>query len=682
MINKTQNSFSSGIISTELLGRIDFEKIKSGLRQCENFIVRPVGGVQFAEGTTYVTDAIEVSRLIPFIESKAATFCLEFSDRLIRVINETGEVARVETTFLESEIDLIKYAQYKNQLFLVHENHCPSVLEHTESGWSLRNLRFNGSFVDNSMITSITLTSGTHLFPDKRVNYDKWQYAVSVVDADNNESLAKLSALHTNDISLSQQSITVSCNLSSTEGIDSLNFYKINGGEFFFVQKIAVERNRLEYSFIDGGLATDGTKSIKQEFTDFDTEYPKCVAFFNQRLIYGATKSKPNDIWGSNVGKYEDFTNTINLSSSEAFNLTLASGTLDEIESMIPLSSLIVFSSGKIWRIDGTSASNMSAAIESYSSISDLSPNATKKSILYIDASLNTISNFVYSYELNGYVGQNLDILARELFDGYRFVSQSFRNNPFPVFFCVREDGVMLALTYLREENIYAWSEMTTKGEYKDVCCLISQVNDKIFCKVKRKNGFFIEMFANQISANEDVKDSCHLHSSKIVRNNISDTVTGLDWLKGETVYVLADNNVYENIVVSEDGEITVDGISAYERIVVGLPYKGLIETISMEVLDQSGGSSIGIARKLCNATIMYYKTRGLKWGTKEDDLVEIKPYDRVSFGDDIKLESGKVNLPVSSNWGLDTSFFVAQEYPLPCFLQNITLGIEYGSKN
>lgn len=681
MINKTQNSFSSGIISTELLGRIDFEKIKSGLRQCENFIVRPVGGVQYAAGTKYVTEAKDVSRFIPFVENKTYIYCLEFSDKLIRVIDETGEVASIETTFEESEIDLIKYAQYKNQLYLTHENHRPSVLEHTKEGWSLRDLLFNGTFVDNSKIKSITLKSGTHLLPDKKVLYDKWQYAVSISDADKNESLAKLSSTLSNDISLSQQPITISCELTTTEGIDTINFYRVSGGEFYFVQKISVEEGKTTYSFEDGGLAIDGTKAIKQEFTDFDNEYPRCVAFYNQRLIYASTKSKPNDIWGSNVGKFEDFTNTINLSASEAFNLTLASGTLDEIESMIPLSSLIVFSSGKIWRVDGTSVSNMSAQIESYSSISELAPNATKKSILYIDASLNTISNFVYSYELNGFVGQNLDILSRELFDGYKFVAQSFRNNPFPVFFCVREDGVMLALTYLREENIYAWAKMTTQGEYKDVCCLISQVNDKIFCKVKRKNGYFIEMFANQISANESSKDSCYLHSAKIITDNNSDTVTGLDWLVGEKVCVLADGNVYESVVVGEDGSITVDGISQYKRIVVGLPYKGLIETISMEVLDQAGSSSIGIARKLCNATIMYYKTRGLKWGTSEDKLVEIKPYDRVSFGEEIPLESGKVNLPVSSNWGLDTSFFISQEYPLPCFLQNITLGIEYGTK-
>ena len=69
-INKTQSSFVGGIISTEMMGRVDYEKLQSGLRQCENFIVRPVGGVQFAAGTKYVCDAVADSRLIPFSESK------------------------------------------------------------------------------------------------------------------------------------------------------------------------------------------------------------------------------------------------------------------------------------------------------------------------------------------------------------------------------------------------------------------------------------------------------------------------------------------------------------------------------------------------------------------------------------------------------------------------------------
>lgn len=685
-INKTQSSFSGGIISTELLGRIDFEKLQTGLRQCENFIVRPVGGVQYSAGTKLVVESLPNARLIPFIENKDNTYCLEFSNNKIRVINETGVLFEIATTFLDSELKRIKYAQYENKLYLTHENHKPCVIEHSSDGsWSIRDLQFNTPINKDVYMESVSGTAGSHS-SQPVVNYDRWQYAMSVMDKDGNESLPIFSSYITSDIALSQQPITVKgvlkdAAVQNNSPLDWIYFYRVRGGDFFFVQKMPYVNGQKEYVFTDGGLALDETKAIKEEFDNFGGENPRAVSFFNQRLIFGGTKSKPNDIWGSRVGEFEDFTTTINLSPSESFNLTLASGTLDEIESMMPLDSLIIFSSGKIWRVSGTSVSNMQADIESYSSISELSPAATKKSILYVDASLNTISNFVYSYELNGFVGQNLDILARELFDGYEFIAQSFRNNPFPVFFAVRNDGIMLALTYLREENIYAWSKLSTNGKYKDVCCLGKQVNDDIYVIVERQNGTYIEIFADQISANGDVEDSCHLHSS-VIFENPSSTSFSVPHLKGMTVTIVADKNVFRDNIVGDDGIVEFDYPEGCKRVVIGLPYRGIIQTIPFETLNSAGSSTIGVNRKICSVSLMYYKTRGIKYGTSINGLTEIKPYQQTNFAEDIPLETGKFNFPVSSSWELDTSFFIVQDYPLPCFLQNITMEILYGQKN
>ena len=239
-INKTQSSFVGGIISTEMMGRVDYEKLQSGLRQCENFIVRPVGGVQFAAGTKYVCDAVADSRLIPFSESKTVSYCLEFSDKKIRVIDDTGVKAEIATTYTAAEIQSIKYAQFQNRLYLTHENHKPAVLVHGATGaWTLTDMTFNGSLLSGTYISGITLTSGTHSSGSTAVNYDKWQYAVSVADDDGNETLAVKSAYLTNDISLSQQPITVKATLKGiTANITYAYFYRVQGGEFYFVQKI------------------------------------------------------------------------------------------------------------------------------------------------------------------------------------------------------------------------------------------------------------------------------------------------------------------------------------------------------------------------------------------------------------------------------------------------------------
>ena len=72
-INNTQSSFSGGIISTELFSRLDFSKVLTGLKQCDNFAVRPAGGVVYRAGTKYVADAKYNDKnvaLIPFVYNK------------------------------------------------------------------------------------------------------------------------------------------------------------------------------------------------------------------------------------------------------------------------------------------------------------------------------------------------------------------------------------------------------------------------------------------------------------------------------------------------------------------------------------------------------------------------------------------------------------------------------------
>ena len=71
--NSTQPSFSAGIISTELFSRIDFAKLASGVRQCENFEVRPAGGAAFRTGTEFIAevkDSTSDVNMIEFSESR------------------------------------------------------------------------------------------------------------------------------------------------------------------------------------------------------------------------------------------------------------------------------------------------------------------------------------------------------------------------------------------------------------------------------------------------------------------------------------------------------------------------------------------------------------------------------------------------------------------------------------
>ena len=151
--NSTQPSFSSGIISTELFSRIDYNKLSAGVKQCENWSIRPAGGASYRTGTQFVASAKYSNKkacLIPFSESRADGYCLEFGDKYIRFyrngeqITSGGDAYELTTTYTEDEVSELKYAQYRNQMYIVHKNHAPAVLtRNADTNWTLVDIVFN-----------------------------------------------------------------------------------------------------------------------------------------------------------------------------------------------------------------------------------------------------------------------------------------------------------------------------------------------------------------------------------------------------------------------------------------------------------------------------------------------------------------------------------------------------------
>lgn len=527
--NITQPSFSSGIISTELFSRIDFSKVTSGLKECLNWVVRPAGGVVYRVGTRYIAPTkypLKQTSLVPFVFNRRDSLCLEFGDKYIRFYKNGEQIKKdnapyeVTTTYTESEVSQIKFAQNKNDMYLTHPNHPPAVLRRTsDDDWTLRDLKLNP---DVPTVAQVSIKSNTAKDSNKVVKYSDWQYAVSVVDKDGHESLPTYSGKLESDIDLLNQSITVSFKRPSSYGnIDKFNIYRIKGGDFFLCYVLKYE-NKEDFSFTDISFAVDATVTPKEAFNAFSAgKYPSAVGIHNQRLVLANTPDKPYTFWMSRVGEMEDFTKTPYNSADDAIELTFNSGTVDAITDIIPMDDMIVFTEGKIWRVTGTKKSDLAAYIESYSGSCGLRPFATKKSILYVDSSKNTVSNFVYSYELNGYSGQNLDILARDLLDGYYVKDVSFRDTPYGVMYAVRSDGTLLGLTYLREENIYAWHEHKTQGGFfRNICSVDSEENDNVYTVVERDGQCYVEMFGSYINNLQDINDSWHLDCATRVVSN------------------------------------------------------------------------------------------------------------------------------------------------------------------
>lgn len=149
----TQNSLNAGEMSPHMEGRVDFPRFQNSASTLENFLIHTQGGVSKRWGTRYYattkTGATAV-RIIPFIVDATTFYLLELGVNYIRVHRVVGTAPHataidVVTTFAESELFEIDYAQSGDVMYLAHPAHPTQKLSRLDSygdTWDIKDVVF------------------------------------------------------------------------------------------------------------------------------------------------------------------------------------------------------------------------------------------------------------------------------------------------------------------------------------------------------------------------------------------------------------------------------------------------------------------------------------------------------------------------------------------------------------
>jgi len=137
---------------------------------------------------------------------------------------------------------------------------------------------------------------------------------------------------------------------------------------------------------------------------------------------------------------------------------------------------------------------------------------------------------------------------------------------------------------------------------------------------------------------------------------------SGLGYLAGKAVSVLADGDAYTNVIVSSDGTVTLD--KAASVVHIGLPYTSRLQTMRLEYDAQ--GTAQGKKKKLAIMFIRVDNTRAMFIGPTEDKLVEVKFRDALPLGAVNEAYSGDKRVAIEPSWGTDGQIMVVQTDPLP----------------
>ena len=156
----------------------------------------------------------------------------------------------------------------------------------------------------------------------------------------------------------------------------------------------------------------------------------------------------------------------------------------------------------------------------------------------------------------------------------------------------------------------------------------------------------------------------------EVARNVIS----GITWLEGKTVSILADGAVHPQKVVSS-GSITLDQASSVVH--VGLPYESDLQSLPLALQAEAFGQ--GRVKNLNHVWVRVLESSGIFAGPSADKLVEAKQRTTEPYGSPPNLKTEDIKIMLTPTWQDNGQLFVRQSDPLPLTIVGLTLEVAIG---
>lgn len=215
--------------------------------------------------------------------------------------------------------------------------------------------------------------------------------------------------------------------------------------------------------------------------------FPSVVAYYQSRRVYANTLENPDTYFMSKPGLYNNFDVAVPTSASDAIIGTPWAQQVNGIQFLVPMPGGLVVLTGKgAWQVNGGSQAaitpaTQTAAPQAYNGCnSRVPPIPINYDILYVQSKGSIVRDLSYNFFVNIYTGTDLTVLSNHLFTNHQIQQWAWAEEPYKLVWVVREDGVLLCLTYLKEQEVYAWTRHDTNGLFLGVSSITEPVNPNL----------------------------------------------------------------------------------------------------------------------------------------------------------------------------------------------------------
>ena len=481
-----QTNFTTGEIDPLLKSRIDIDQYYNSLEQARNVVIQPQGGITRRPGLQYVSTIPSAAapqsgcRLVPFEFSTTQSYMLLFvhnrmyiyKDKVLQTnINGTGNDYLV-TTITSAMISTIDYAQSADTLIVVQEDMAPKKITRgaNHTTWTIADITFEytpkyafslstsnpaGTITPSAVDGNITLTASSSVFSSSNVD----DY-VEAVDG------------------IGRARITRFVSGTSVEAIVEIPFFNTSA--------IANGSWLLEVDYVDAWSSTYG--------------YPRTVTFHEGRLYFGGSKSRPNTIFASRVGRFFDFNPGESL-DDDAIEVTLNTGQVNAVTGLFSGRDLQIFTKGGEFflpqsDLDPITPSNVVIqGATKRGSKEGIKPVGAESGTMFIQRSGKSLREFLFSDVELSYISNNISLLSSHLLVTPIDLAlrKATSTDDGDLLLIVNTDGSLATYSILRGQNVIAPSLSSTDGSFINVAVDVDTVYFVIKRTVNSNTVYYVE---------------------------------------------------------------------------------------------------------------------------------------------------------------------------------------------
>ena len=413
--------------------------------------------------------------------------------------------------------------------------------------------------------------------------------------------------------------------------------------------------------------------------------FPSCVTFFEERLVFAGTNNDPQKLFFSKAGDFEDM--TIGTNAGDGMNFTIGSDQVNAIKYLKGLRTLLIGTvGGEFVATASTSAepitpTNIQIKRQAGYGTSDVDALLAGNRILFVQRAGKKIRELVFDFDTDGYIAPDLTLLAEHIAGsgvGTGFTNWTYQQEPDSIVWVVRSDGVLTGMTYQRGENVVAWHRHILGGAFSSGNAVVESVaaisnslstakgEDSLYMIVKRTiNGGtkrYVEVM-QPFDFADDIEDAWFLDSALQYSGGATTSLSGLSHLEGQTVTILANGSTHPDKVVSS-GAVTLD--RSVTKAIVGLKYTSALQTMRIES-GSADGSAQGKVKRIQEITARFFQTVGAEIGSSstQTDLIPFRD-SSMAMDTAVELFTGDKQIEFNGDYETDGFIYIQQQQPLP----------------